>query len=483
MTFSDYTEKSVSDARVLVELDIGFFNLQWVNNGAGIWCVDALNIYSWVDSTLLEEGFSAQDFGHIGSVQRDGLLLSETTSIAALTDSTDSWYYDSDDRKLWVCLTEYDEPGIHELTLGVVYGYSFNEFTPPSVPVPYEGRLISVPSIQIARDNQYYGVLTYGGGAVDLNNADGEFDTFAEDNELYGNPVRIYIGYADLDYDGYEQIYTGVIESVDIGEDEATFAVADKRKQLTKESKSELSAQSPISAIKALLLEHYSIPYTADYFDLTAFAAAETASSDYTVAYDSSILDGDKAGKPLIDVLGDIAAAGFINFWITADGKYTASVVDHDATTSSVIIRADDIITKSRIIYDPSEIVSSVKVGYAPTWTTTQTVYSYLTDDDDEDSIYTLYKTYKEHGIDLPLTATAATPWASKFMDINGVLTGDMNITVPMIYYATGISDVVFVEIVRPNKSGMVGTTLSYITSKSWDLTGVPTLTFGIKFL
>ena len=146
LTFDDYAQLSVSDPRVLVEVDIGFFNGQWVNNGAGIWAVDALNVYDWVDTTLLVEGFSAQAFDHVGSVQRDGILLTEVYTLADLTDATDSWYYDPDSRMLYVCLTGYDAPELHTITVGVVHGYSFDEFTPAgSPPGPFEGRLISAP--------------------------------------------------------------------------------------------------------------------------------------------------------------------------------------------------------------------------------------------------------------------------------------------------------------------------------------------------
>ena len=482
MTFAEHAAKSVSDPCVLLELDIGFFNTQWVNNGAGIWSVDAQNIYSWVDTSLLEEGFSAQEFGYIGSVQRDGLLLTKVSSVEAITDATDSFYYDPYDRKLWVCLTGYDEPSLHAITIGVIYGYSFDEFTPAGGPVPYQGRLQGAPSITIARDQTYYGVLSFGGGSIDLNNADGELDRFAEDNELYGNPVRIYVGYAELNYSDYELIFTGYIDDFDVGEMEASFSIADRRKQLSKPIQQAVTAQSPITAIKALLLEHYSFPYTSDYYDLTAFAAAETASAAYTIEYNSSILLNEKTRRPLIDYLGEIATAGKLVFWKTADDKFSATVPDLDATTSSVIFRADDILNEHRVSYRPSEVVSSVKVGYAPTWTTTQTVYLSYQDTTREQSVFTSYKTYKEHPVNTPLTATAVSVWASAFMSENSVVKGTMEITVPMAYYGSNVGTAAFVEIKRPQKT-MIGTTLSQIVSKSWNLNEIPTITFGVKFL
>ena len=74
MTFAQAVQRSNSQHRVLVEVDIGIANTQWVNNGAGIWAVDPTNSYSWVDATLLG-GFTAQGFRPLGSVKVDGANL------------------------------------------------------------------------------------------------------------------------------------------------------------------------------------------------------------------------------------------------------------------------------------------------------------------------------------------------------------------------------------------------------------------------
>ena len=483
MTFAEHTKLSVSDPRILIELDIGFANTQWVNNGAGIWAVDAENIYAWVDSTLLD-GFTAQDFGHIGSVQRDGKLLDEVSTLAALTDDTDAFYYDAAGRRLYVCLDSYDEPSIHFIVAGVVYGYSYDEFTPPNAPVPYQGRLDSAPRISISRDPLYYGKLAFGGGDISLINNDGVFDTFQKDNELYGNPVRVYIGYAGLDYTDYQQIFTGTIETFKVGRQRATFAIAERRKSLTVNAQPVVTATTPASAISALITGKYSaITYDASYFDLTAWVAAGSSTAAYTVAFDSSITNDEGTNKPLIDHISAICGGSFFIFWITADGKFTGAAVDYAATTSSVIIRKDDILNDYDIVYDPSKVVSSVYVGYAPTWTSSGSVYQWLRNSDYEASVYSTYKTYREHKIETPIAnATAASAFATQFMSIHKDVKGEATINVPMQYYGSEIGDAVFVELERPNKT-FIGTTLCAIMSASWILERNPTLQFGIRFI
>lgn len=484
MTFDDLANKSVSDARVLVEVDIGIINTQWVNNGAGLWAVDAENVYSWVDSTLVEEGFSALEFGFIGSVKRDDVLLSLVASLAALTDSTDSYYYDSQDRKVWVCLTNYHEPSLYLMTINVVRGYSFDEFVPKgSPPVPYQGRLQGVPSVSVARDNSFYGLLSYGGGSLDLVNADGELDTLAEENAIYGNPVRIFVGFASLDYADYQRIYTGVIESFEVSHESATFGVVDRRKELSRPVREARASQAPVPSIVDLLSTHYGFADTEAFYDLSAKTAANLESAAFEVAYDYTIARNDNARRPLIDTIGEILTSGFLLLEYDPDGLLKFSFPDLGAVTSSVIFTADDIMTDYTVRYDPNDVISSVKVGHSVSYTTTQTIYQYIRDTDSETSVFAAYKVYREHSVDLPLATTAiATTWAAKFMSAHSVVKGTLDVEMPLSYYAASVGDVVFAELVRPSKT-MIGTVLTQIMSKSWNLQGVPTISFGLRFI
>jgi len=129
MTLSSYSVLSVSKPRVLVQLDLSKLNLQWVNCGAGICYTNFDGLYPEVDSTLLD-GFTAQTFGEIGSVYVDGIFQTKKTTLASLTDATESYYFDRTNEELYVCIKNYDEPFIHDIHLGVIYGYSADEFTP-----------------------------------------------------------------------------------------------------------------------------------------------------------------------------------------------------------------------------------------------------------------------------------------------------------------------------------------------------------------
>mgnify|MGYP003148725155 CR=1 FL=1 len=484
MTFDDLANKSVSDARVLVEVDIGIINTQWVNNGAGLWAVDAENLYSWVDSTLVDVGFSAQEFGFIGSVKSDGIFLSEVASLAALTDSQESFFYDTADRKAWVCLGNYDEPSLHQVTINVVRGYSFDEFVPSGLPPgPYEGRLTGRPSVSVARDASFYGLLTYGGGSLTIVNADGDLDTLARDNYIYGNPVRICVGFPSLDYSDYQCIYTGAIETFEVSHDIATFGVVDQRKQLSRSARDDIVPDSPVDNIASLLLEHYGFTDTSDFYDTVAKAAADASSEAFLVHISTSILNQKTAFRPLIDTIGDMLTSGFLLMEYDGDGKIRFTCPDLDAATSDTTFAADDIMNDYTVRYDPTDVISSVQVGFNPDFLTSETVYTYIRDTSREASVFTTYKTYREHKVELPLTNTAiATSWAGKFMSAHSVVKGTLDVDMPLAYYASNVGDVVFAELVRPSKT-MIGTVLTQIMSKSWNLQGVPTISFGLRFI
>jgi len=199
MTFSQTAKRNASHHRVVVEIDIGTANVQWVNNGAGIWTVDTNNVYSFVDATLLD-GFTAQGFKPIGSVKVDGANLQLGTSIADLADTPRAWYYDGANGTLYVTMPDFDEPSLHSVQIGQTYAYSRNSFRPTGGPVPVEGRLLNTPSVSESRDPLFYGRLQYNGTSVNLANGDGEFDTWGRDTDIYGNDCRVYVGFEDVAY-------------------------------------------------------------------------------------------------------------------------------------------------------------------------------------------------------------------------------------------------------------------------------------------
>ena len=475
ITLASQAQLSVSDPRILVQLDIGQVNIEWINAGAGIWEVNAANIYARVDSTLLD-GFSAQEFGAVGSVSEDGKLLTQVDVLSDLPAIDKQFFYNKDTRSLYVVLENYNEPFLNQaISIGIVNGYSFDAFSPNETQQqPYEARLVSVPSISISRDPLFFGKLVYGGGTVTLENSDGEFDSYGEDKDVYGNPVRIYYGFPDLDLSDYLQLYTGYVGRIVAGETTFPIEVKDKRKQLTRAiTYSSAGAKNALDTIKDILTTYFPLVYNTTYFNTTAWDAATALVDEVDIDMQEPVA--------AINVIEQICTSVFGLFIVDKDGKFSFKIVD---TTASVVttIKAIDVLSDNEIEYEPTEVISSVRVGYNKDWLTTGTAYLYYTDDTREASVFTAYKTYKEQVVDTLLpTLSAATAFGTVFMDYFDRVHGSLPMEIPMAYYDIALGDMVDAEIERATTT-MLGTTKAEVININYGL-GKPAMTVKLRIV
>lgn len=447
---------SASNLRVVVEIDIGLNNEQWVNHGAGIWAVNPSNNYAWVDSSLVESGFSAQGFNPIGSVKIDSAVAQMGTSIEDLADTVMAWYYDGTTATLYITLPNFEEPALHSIAIGQTYAYSDHSFIPIGGPVPVEGRLLNIPNIQISRDPLFWGRLRFPATSVQLANGDGEFDMWGLDTDVYGNDCRVYVGFEDVDYSEWLQVYTGFMERAEVGEDRLTIGISDKRKQLTKPITYSCTNTNALSAIEEILLDEYGYTYDATFYDLTAWEAARTLVENVTI----DMQEPDDA----INVIELIASSVFGLFYVTPANKFSFKVSDSGATVKA-FIPAHDVADAHSISYDPAEVVSSVRVGYARDWTATgASAYTYYTDTSREATVFSLYKTYNQRQFDTALPSlSAATAFASRVLDYVDTVRGTETVTVPLENYGLEIADQIALDIARGSRS-MIGERKAEIT-------------------
>jgi hypothetical protein len=424
-------------------MDITTFNEQWVNLGAGVWYMNVDAIYENVESELLG-WFTPQDFPAIGSVLVDSIALVEASSLLEVSENPESFYWDG--TNLYIYPPGGDSPYIHTILVGVVFGYSREGFTPVNSNTFYESRLLAVPTISKARDPLYYGKLQYEGGTVDLNNGDGGLDLLGESIDVYGNQARIMMGFADMDFAEYERLFTGFVETMDIDESKATIGFKDKRKQLTKSITYSCTALNALEAIEELLLDNYGIPYNGLYFNQAQWEIAKSKAYNVTI----SMVDAEKA----IDVIQGICESTFGIFVADPDGKYSFKVV-RPGDAAEYEIPDYDIINYPRATYDPSEVISSVKVGYARDWAISgASGYTYYTDTSREAEIFARYKTYNQRTFDTMLPTLAdAQAYASVILDYAEEIRPRIELEVPMKYYLVDVGDFVQVSINRQNST------------------------------
>ncbi len=145
-------------------------------------------------------------------------------------------------------------------------------------------------------------------------------------------------------------------------------------------------------------------------------------------------------------------------------------------------IKSTDVLGEYNIIYEPTEVISSVRVGYAKDWLTAGTQYTYFTDDSRETSVFTAYKTYKEQTFDTLLdTLSAATSYATTIYDYFDLVHGRVSVDIPMAYYELAIGDIINAEIQHPNRA-MLGTTKSEVVGISYNLDR-PAMNVGLRFV
>jgi len=477
MSFATEAAKSVNDARILVEIDITPVNEQWVNNGAGIWAYNLDVNYPWVDDSLLDADWISSALLNVGSVLSDGANLVGISDTANLTPLEYVW--DAANKDLYVCIQNYNDPHIHDVRVGLIFGFSYDEFTPSGMltPQPYEGRLTGVPRVTLARDPLFFGKIRFGGGSISINNMDGEFDTFVQDNNVYGNEARVFIGFADLDYGDYERVFTGYIDSVNVSEETISFAISDRRKQLTRPIQITATAQNPVTMIRDILTTSFQASFDTDFFDTTAWNVATTDVDNDGLTVSLNMQDPESA----IDVIQNLCVAAAGVFYITPDNLYSFRQIDPDAADAFTVLN-NDILNQKSVAYDTADVVSSVRVGYARDWVTASNQYTYHTDDSHETSVFTAYRTYNEKTFDTYLnTLTSATNWANVTYPWSTEVHGSIDIQVPIAYYDDVVITEVFAAQLNRPQTTMLGTVSTEIRSISWNLEKVPTITIGGK--
>ena len=412
------------------------------------------------DAEYFLTGFTAQGFRPIGSVKVDGASLQPGTSILDLTDTPRAWYFDGATLTLYVTMPDFDEPALHTVSIGQVFAFARGAFTPIGGLVPVEGRLVNTPSVSESRDPLFFGRFRYPAISVQLQNGDGEFDLWGRDVDIYGNDARTLIGFENVDYSEYLRIHTGFMQLVNVNEETMNISVSDKRKQLTKPITYATTNTNALTAIEEILAEAYSYTFDSTFYDLDTWNTAKALVANITLNYQEP--------AAVIDVIEYIAASVFGLFRVDADGLFSFQVIKTDASPVARI-PGFDVLNRHSISYDPAEVVSSVRVGYARDWTAAAgEQYTYYTDDTREQTVFNAYKTYEEKTFDTALIdEAAAIAFASLVLDSVDTVRGRETITVPLQYYAVQMGDLVWAEQSR-GEQPMLGMQSFEVLGKSW---------------
>ena len=353
-----------------------------------------------------------------------------------------------------------------EFELATTIGYSFKDVCPSGSTINYEGRLVSLFDIGQERDPVSWGRLSFSSGDVTLQNADGKFDTQARSwwAGYYGKTVKIKLGYEGLAIGDYVTLWAGYIENVSHSVETVSFSLAEMRKKLDVNILDSWVDINALSVIKEAIMAAYpEITYTSTYFDTEAWEVAQTEAPNVSV----DMVDSEKA----IEVIDAVCSSIFGVFSTTADGKFTYVLPDLDATCETTI-GAEDVLDVPDVSYDPSEVVSSVRVFCDIDKDLESGEYATIVEDTTRSayvgSTYSIYNS-KEILTYLP-NATAAAAFAVSFLDYTCDVHGVFEISVPMKYYAVDIGDTIFVELNREGGGEYLGTPKCEVLGKTYML-------------
>ena len=246
MSFLTDKNKPISRKVVLFEIDIPTKNGELdvlLNYEAGIWFCrlapgvvtpeDDYGVFGYYENTLADDGLD------VGSVIVKDTQYLKVLSIDELRLQDSSFYYDLETTDLYLHFNRWHKPvnykWIDFITVGAITGYSMG--TDPTHGAYYDNiyypsRVESIPSLNKKKDRLFYGLVSFNGGSITLNNEDGFFDNF-RDLDIYGQPCRIYAGFEGYERDEMRQVYAGFIDSYSWDFDKFVIRASDPRKRLT----------------------------------------------------------------------------------------------------------------------------------------------------------------------------------------------------------------------------------------------------------
>lgn len=251
MGYIDFSRETENTKIILFEIDLASTIPFWVCHEPGIWkyklsnykanvaCsfeVGAFCYGSFENGGIFDVG-SGTSVNTVGSFLTDGSAYTSQSAWTDLRTNTSSFYYDYSTTVLYVRFTDSKPPDFFgSIKAGITTGAANQDIYLNDI--FYEGRVLSVPQIDLQADDNFYGILKYSSGSVKLLNTDGFYDSFSNE-DLFGQPVRIKIGGymrdgTKLAYSDYKTLVTGYYSGSSSDWDTFEIEIGDIREKLGK---------------------------------------------------------------------------------------------------------------------------------------------------------------------------------------------------------------------------------------------------------
>lgn len=244
MNFKTLKNQPVSEKIVLIEIDLPVLCEIFINYEAGMWRTrlsPALNGAVTIEGSDSELGYYEDDDNEryiIMSLKIGVYDFTLCNTIEECREQDTSFYYDRETTDLYIHFHYYDYPLDKLVRPGAVNGYcdkvdSSRPLKSYYNDIYYDPCISKVPNLSSSKDPLFFGVLSFNPGSISLRNQDGEFDRYDE-LDVYGQPVRVYLGFRGFDREEFFQVYGGYLEDFANDYKEFTINIQDRRKKLSR---------------------------------------------------------------------------------------------------------------------------------------------------------------------------------------------------------------------------------------------------------
>lgn len=168
----------------------------------------------------------------VGSIIVDGQDYFKVPNETECYNQEHSFVYDYDTQTIIMHFTNYEPPFGRKLYIGITEYYTQNLKAEDRIALEAAQPLITrMPKTKQKKDLLYFDILKYQKATFKMNNAEGAFDDYGEE-QLYNSECRLKHGKTTDEHGAYELLYVGNIESYEVDNEELTVSITDTRSLL-----------------------------------------------------------------------------------------------------------------------------------------------------------------------------------------------------------------------------------------------------------
>lgn len=233
MSFETEILKNINSPVIITTFDRLQEQEFWTNYLPNIWFFNLYGSYPNIDDDF-ENSITINSYTAINQVYQDNVLLAPVQDITECIATRNSWYYSAGQGNVYIHTDK--RPVLSDIEISTASLF-FRKGGPNSAYIDgiyYEDKIISIPSISKKKTDIFNGKLVHEGGAINIDNHDGAYDSFLRDNNYLGQLCKIYVG-----FDGYTSIsqfekkYEGYTESIITRLKQVTFNVKSRQKSFS----------------------------------------------------------------------------------------------------------------------------------------------------------------------------------------------------------------------------------------------------------